>query len=90
MKATKTVSFNYGFLKDKITQMCGTQAVFAEKLGISKQSLSNKLNNKSQFSHDEIYRISVLLQLDNAEIGRCFFIARQLKTFTPEKMDHEN
>ena len=50
MAKEKTIAFNYGFLKDKITQVCKTQANFAARLGISKQSLSNKLNNKTRKS----------------------------------------
>ena len=76
MKREKTVNFYYGFLRDKITEKCGTQEVLAKRLGISKQSLSNKLNNKTMFTHDEMYRLSVILQLDSNEVERCFFIAR--------------
>ncbi len=76
MAKEKTVIFNYGFLKDKIVQKCKTQAVFASELGISKQSLSNKLNNKSMFSHEEIYNSAIILELDETDIVRCFFIRR--------------
>ena len=76
MAKEKTIAFNYGFLKDKITQVCKTQANFAARLGISKQSLSYKLNNKTMFSHEEIYKTSVILSLSDMEVSRCFFIPR--------------
>lgn len=84
MAKEKTIDFNYGFLKDKITQVCGTQAAFAARLGVSKQTLSNKLNNKNTFSHEEIYKTSTILDLSESEIMRCFFIPRELKKFTPK------
>ena len=87
MAKERTINFNYGFLKDKITQVCGTQAIFAQRLGISKQSLSGKLNNKNMFSHEEIYKASTILGLSELEITRCFFISRELKKFTPEEKE---
>lgn len=87
MAKGKTMDFSYGFLKDKITQVCGTQAEFAKRLGISKQCLSNKLNNKNMFSHEEIFKSSVILDLSEPEIMRCFFIPVELKKFTPKTQE---
>lgn len=70
------IQMNYGFLKAKIVESCGNQKNFAEKLGISVQSLSEKLNNKKPFKHEEIEKSRVILSLDGVELERCFFIRK--------------
>ena len=48
------MSFDYSKLRGKIREKYKTQEVFAGGLGISAASLSDKLNEKSDFSHGEI------------------------------------
>jgi transcriptional regulator with XRE-family HTH domain len=72
----KKILMNYGFLKEKITIKCGTQEEFAKRLGISKQSLSNKLNNKTAFTHEEIFKSMNILELNNVDLECCFFMPR--------------
>lgn len=48
------MSFDYSKLRGKIREKYKTQEVFAGELGISAASLSDKLNEKSDFSHGEI------------------------------------
>lgn len=52
--------------------MCGTQAVFAGKLGIGRVSLSQRLNNQSEFSQDEIFKSCEILKIDLPEIPTYF------------------
>lgn len=68
------MKINYGFLKAKIQEKCGNQVVFAKELGISPQSLSAKLNNKSSFSHEQITKSKEILKLNTEDLERCFFI----------------
>lgn len=67
--------FNYNFLKGKIVEKCGSQAKFAESLGVSDQSLSAKLLNKIKFSQEEIYKTIKILELTDSETIKCFFNA---------------
>ena len=48
------MSFDYSKLRGKIREKYKTQEIFAGELGISAASLSDKLNEKSDFSHGEI------------------------------------
>ena len=48
------MSFDYSKLRGKIREKYKTQEVFAGELGISAASLSDKLNEKSDFSYGEI------------------------------------
>lgn len=69
---SKTV-FNYIFLKDKIARKYGSQSNFAKALNISYQEMSNKINNKSSFSQEQIYTAVQLLNLSESEVVACFF-----------------
>lgn len=48
--------YDYSKLKGKIKECFATQWDFAQKLGISDTSLSYKLNNKTVFDQDKIYK----------------------------------
>ncbi|MBR2506643.1 MAG: DUF739 family protein [Bacilli bacterium] len=69
----KTVIFNYVCLKDKISKKFGNQNNFANAIGISYQELSSKLNNKTSFTQEQIYKCIDLLSLNETEILACFF-----------------
>lgn len=65
--------YNYAKLCGKITEKCQTQAIFAEKMGLSERSVSLKLNNKVSFRQDEINRAAKILGIKDEEIGAYFF-----------------
>lgn len=67
---------NFGFLKEIISDRIGSQKELAERLGLSLTSLGNKLNNRVDFTYDEIFKIKVILGLSEEETYRCFFIAK--------------
>lgn len=69
----KTVIFNYVYLKDKISKKFGSQNNFANALGISYQELSSKLNNKTSFTQEQVYKCINLLSLNETETIACFF-----------------
>lgn len=66
-------AFNYIFLKDKIAKKFGSQSNFAKAMNISYQEMSNKINNKTSFSQDQIYTAVQLLNLSETEVVSCFF-----------------
>lgn len=51
------MNWRYDKLRGKIKEVCGTQDAFAEKLGIGRVSLSQRLNNQLEFSQDEIFQV---------------------------------
>lgn len=63
----------YSALRGKITEKCGTQDVYASKLGISRQALNNKLLKKSEFTQSQILLSIQILELNNEEVVKCFF-----------------
>ena len=59
----KKIEINYMYLKDHIQRQFGRRSEFAKQLGISNQELSNKLNNKSSFTQQQIIKAKELLKL---------------------------
>lgn len=66
--------YNYNRLKGLIREHCGTQANFAEKLGISTSTLVTRLNSSTKFTQDEIKTAVKILKIDSTEeMDKVFF-----------------
>lgn len=65
--------YSYSKLKGRIVERYGTQANFAYKLGISKNSMSKKLTCKTEFSQSDIKRWAELLGIEKGEYEEYFF-----------------
>ena len=70
------MAWDYSKLKGKIKEVCGTQDNFAEKIGIGRVSLSQRLNNLLEFSQDEIFKSCDVLGIEKAEIPAYFFVIK--------------
>lgn len=67
------MAFNYNKLRGRIREKYGTQEDFAKALGIGTVSLSYKLNNKSEWSQQEINKAVELLRIEDNDIVSYFF-----------------
>lgn len=67
------MAFEYSELIRLIKYKFGTQDNFAKALGLGRVSLSQRLNNKLEFSQDEILKAANLLELPKESIPRYFF-----------------
>ena len=67
------VVMNYAVLIGKIKDKYQTHGQFAKAMGISKSGLSAKLNNRRDFTSDEIVKACKLLEIPAAEIPLYFF-----------------
>lgn len=76
------MKFNYSKLRGKIREVFGTQEVFAEKLGIGRVSLSQRLNNILEFTQQEIFKSCSLLEIPLEEISLYFFCLECSETRT--------
>ncbi|WP_314067502.1 DUF739 family protein [uncultured Vagococcus sp.] len=76
----KDIFFDYSELKGKFRGKGLTQEDLAILLGMSKTSLSNKLNNKSRFDSAEILNLSKILEITDVEISYYFFRIKVQKT----------
>lgn len=67
------MNFDYSKLRGKIREIFKTQNSFAEVLGMSATSLSEKLNNKVEFTQKEIENSVELLKIEKNDIPIYFF-----------------
>lgn len=65
--------FDYSALRGRIVEYYGTTTAFASKIGISRSSISLKLNNKSGWKQDEIERARSALNIKVPEVPKYFF-----------------
>lgn len=67
------MKWKYDKLRGKIKEICGTQDSFAEKLGIGRVSLSQRLNNQLEFSQNEIFKSCEILNINVSDLAVYFF-----------------
>ena len=67
------MAYDYAKLNGKIVEKCGTQAVFAERMGLSERTMALKLNNKVAFKQPEIQKALPILGLTESDIQAYFF-----------------
>lgn len=67
------MSWDYSKLNGKIVEKCGTQTVFAEKIGLSERSISLKLNGKIGWKQQEIAKACDILDIRKNDIAAYFF-----------------
>lgn len=67
------MAFNYSKLLGKIKEVFGTQGKFAEAVGLSERSLSQKLNNEVPWKQPEMIKSSELLGFPLDDMHLYFF-----------------
>ena len=67
------IIYDYRKLNGRIVEICDTQAVFAEKMGLSERTISLKLNNKIAWKQSEIQKAVEILGIPDDEIQYYFF-----------------
>lgn len=63
----------YPKLRGKIVEVYGNQRAFADILKVSEQTVTAKMNGRSEFSQEDIIKWSDALNIDAREIGDYFF-----------------
>lgn len=65
--------YRYDKLLGRIVEKCGTQATFAQRMGLSERTISLKLNGKRPWSQVDISKACDVLGIELDEIQRYFF-----------------
>ncbi len=71
--------YDYSKLMGKIKEKYKTQAAFAKELGMGESTLNLKLNNKTEWSQNEIIASMSLLGVSNKFLNDYFFSHRSLE-----------
>lgn len=66
--------YDYSSLKNRMNDYRYSVRSLAESIGITRISLSKKLNNHLPFTQDEIFKISKLLDINYDQIAHYFFV----------------
>lgn len=72
--------FDYSKLLGRIKECGFTQEMLAEEIGITKATMSLKLNNKAFFTQPDIQKIRMVLCIEQAEVGLYFFTPKVQKS----------
>ena len=67
------MAYDYSKLNGRIVEKCGTQAAFADRMGLSERTVSLKLNNKVAWKQPEMQKAAVILEFPETEIQTYFF-----------------
>jgi hypothetical protein len=67
------MEYDYSKLNGKIREVYGTQAAFAKAMEMGQTSLSFKLNNKAEWSQDEMEKAMDLLSIPRQSVRTYFF-----------------
>lgn len=70
------MAYDYSKLNGRIVEKCGTQAVFADRMGLSERTVSLKLNNKVAWKQPEMQKAAVILEFPETEIQTYFFTTK--------------
>lgn len=65
--------FQPNLLKAAIVRAGFTQGEFAQKIGISQNTLYSRMNGETSFSIDEVDKTKRILSIDNSELLAIFF-----------------
>lgn len=66
-------TFDYSKLKGKIKEKCGSQKIFAERLGVTESTMTAKLNGNGYFNSAEILKSCQILDICMDDVSAYFF-----------------
>lgn len=61
-------------LRGRIVEKYGSQILFANAIGKTNQTVTNKLTGKSEFSKNDIVDWCTALEIDKEDVGEFFFV----------------
>lgn len=67
------MEFDYSVLRGKIRERYGTEQALASAIGMDRATLSMKLNNRREFTQQEICKVMDALHEDRALASKYFF-----------------
>lgn len=76
--------YDYSKLRGLIREKLGSEKVLAEKIKRDRSTLSQKMNNRVDFTSEEIFKISHILGISDNQIG-LYFLLKKLRNSNYKK-----
>lgn len=73
------IKYDYSKLKEKIKEIYGNKAGFADAMEMTENTLDNILNNQNDFSIGEIEKAIELLEITSANDAQKLFFAQKVE-----------
>ena len=73
------IEYDYSKLKGRIRERFVSQKAFAEKLGVTPETMTLRLNGKRDFTRTEIFNIASLLGIAYSDLEEYFFCVKGVK-----------
>ena len=67
------MDFDYSALRGRIVEIFGSLSRFASEVNISRSSISQKMNNKMEWTQTDIEKARVALKLSIDDVPKYFF-----------------
>ena len=79
------MQFDYSKLLGRVKEFGYTQEGLAEEIGLTKATMSLKLNNKAYFTQPEIEKIREILCIAREDIGLYFFYPKSSEKLNKQR-----
>ena len=76
------IQYDFNKLRGRIKEICKTQENFAQKLNISSNTLSDKLNNQRYFTSEEISNAIDILEINDPTTAWNIFFTKQVENIS--------
>ena len=74
------MEYDYSGLRGRIKEKFGSESALAATIGMNRSTFSQKINNQSEFSQQDMIQIMSALEADTGLIGLYFFTPKVTKT----------
>jgi hypothetical protein len=79
------MEYDYSVLRGRIKEKFGSESALASTIGMNRSTFSQKINNQSEFSQQDMIQIMSALEADTGLIGLYFFTPKSYENETKER-----
>lgn len=79
------MEYDYSVLRGRIKEKFGSESALTSAIGMNRSTFSQKINNQSEFTQQDMIQIMSALKEDTWQIGLFFFTPKVTKTKQKEK-----
>lgn len=84
------MEYDYSVLRGRIKEKFGSESALVSAIGMNRSTFSQKINNQSEFSQQDMIQIMSALDADTGLISLYFFTPKVTKTKQQFRKGEEN